>query len=67
MRNHISTVRHRLAIAEAGYDEATAEMPGAQQAGPQSNEIAQGFCAQDVVSSLATTNNALSEIGRAHV
>ena len=63
MRNHVDTVRFRLAVAEIGYEYDASDMPGAPQAGPQQNEVEQGRCAADVLSNLATMNNALSAAG----
>lgn len=63
MRNHVATVRFRLAMAEIGYEYAASDMPGAPQAGPQENEIAQGACAQGVLEGVATVTNGLSAAG----
>ena len=63
MLNHVATARFRLAVAEMGYEDAFSEMTGAPQAGPQSNEIAQGVCMQDVLSGMATVNNGLGAAG----
>lgn len=63
MRNHVDTVRFRLAVAEIGYEYAASDMPGAPQAGPQENEIAQGACAQDVLAGVATITNGLGAAG----
>ena len=63
MLNHVATVRFRLAVAEMGYEDAFSGMTGAQQAGPQSNDIPQGVCMQDVLSGMATINNGLGAAG----
>jgi len=63
MPNHVDTVRFRLAVAEIGYEYNASDMPGGPQAGPQQNEAEQGRCAADVLSGLATVNNALSAAG----
>lgn len=65
MLNHVATVRFRLAVAEMGYEDALsgATGTGAPQAGPQSNEVAQGTCMQDVLSGMANINNGLGAAG----
>lgn len=63
MLNHVATARFRLAVAEMGYEDAVSEMAGAPQAGPQSNEVAQGACMLDTLSGMATINNGLGAAG----
>ncbi|MFM8988975.1 MAG: hypothetical protein ACKOUS_04800 [Alphaproteobacteria bacterium] len=50
-------------MSETGYAYASSGMPGAPQAGPEADDVAQGACALDVASSLATINNALGTAG----
>lgn len=59
MRNHIATSPLRLSAMEAAYEDGSGEQAGAPEAGPDINDIPQGYCAWEVLSGFATVGNAL--------